>query len=165
MTVLNRISRRTVLVAQAALAGLSVLPGMASARTASTLGANAGTDARADGCAAQGNACLPARWHSATADELASYVGDRFRVDSAVHGALVLKLVALEAHASGPARPAGLARREGVTAVFESSDMAPLVADGYGTYRVSHPRIGAADLYLSASPRRGGGNYIEVVLN
>ncbi|MFT5623565.1 MAG: hypothetical protein ACI8Z0_000053 [Lentimonas sp.] len=161
MTVLNRISRRTVLVAQAALAGLSVLPGMASARTASTLDANAGTT----GCAAQSKACLPARWHSATADELASYVGDRFRVDSAVHGALVLKLVALEAHASGQSRPAGLTRREGVTAVFESSDMAPLVADGYGTYRVSHPRIGAADLYLSASPRRGGGNYIEVVLN
>ncbi|MDA3859494.1 MAG: hypothetical protein PF480_14985 [Roseovarius sp.] len=156
MSILNQISRRTVLVGQAALAGLGALPGMALARS----------PAAALDCAAEGgNACLPARWHSATAEELAAHVGDRFRVSSPEHGNLVLKLVAVEPHASGTARPGDLPRREGVTALFESPDMAPLVADGYGTYRVSHPRIGTADLYLSAAPRRNGGNYIEVVLN
>jgi len=156
MSILNQISRRTVLVGQAALAGLGALPGMALARS---------TAAAADCATEGGNACLPARWHSTTAEELAAHVGDRFRVSSPEHGNLVLKLVAVESHASGAARPGGLPRREGVTALFESPDMAPLVADGYGTYRVSHPRIGAADLYLSAAPRRNGGNYIEVVLN
>jgi len=155
MSILNQISRRTVLVGQAALAGLGALPGMALARNP------AATDCATEG----GSACVPARWHSTTAEELAAHVGDRFRVSSPEHGNLVLKLVAVEPHASGAARPGDLPRREGVTALFESPDMAPLVADGYGTYRVSHPRIGAADLYLSAAPRRSGGNYIEAVLN
>jgi hypothetical protein len=160
MTVLNRLSRRTVLAAQAALAGLTALPGLAMASTAPVLGAEV------DGCATQGGkACIPARWHTATAEELAGYIGDRFRVNSAKHGTLVLKLVAVEAHKSGPARPVDLQRREGVTAVFESRDMAPLVADGHGTYRVSHPHIGAADLFASATPRRFGGHHIEIVLN
>jgi len=157
MSILNRITRRTALAGKAALAGMAFLPGVAAARSLSPMAECSPGNAT--------SACLPARWHSATAEELAGYVGDRFRVKSAEHGTLVLKLKAVEASASGPVRPGDLPRREGVTAVFESPDMAPLVADGYGTYRVSHPRIGSADLFMSAAPRRGGGDYIEVTLN
>ncbi|WP_300534579.1 hypothetical protein, partial [uncultured Mameliella sp.] len=64
-----------------------------------------------------------------------------------------------------PQRPGHLPRRESVTAVFDSPDSAPLVSDGDGLHRVWHPRMGAADLYMTAVPRRAGGADIEIVLN
>ena len=157
MGFLNQISRRNMMAGQAALAGLAIFPGRAASHTGSATPNGAATGSPAD--------CLPARWHNATADELAGFVGDRFRVRSRDHGDLVLKLVAVESHQSGESRPGNLPRREGVTLVFDSVDMAPLVRDGYGVHRVSHPRIGSAELFMSASPRRGGGNYVDVVLN
>ena len=154
MRILNRISRRAVLAGQAALAGLMALPGHAATRVAPA------TD-----CAAKPAACLPPRWHSATAEELAGLVGDRFRIRTQGHGNLVMRLVSVEPNRSGPARPDHLPRREGVTAVFDSPDMAPLVAQGYGTHQVYHPRVGRAELHLQAVPRRSGGHFIEAVLN
>ena len=159
MGVMTGISRRGLLAAQAGLAAMIALPGAARARARAP-----GADCLPAGDGA-GPACAPARWPTATAEELSAHLGERFRVHSAAHGTMVLRLVAVEPARSGAARPRGLARREGVTAVFESPDMAPLVAEGAGLYRVSHPRIGAADLYLSALPRQGGGHHVELVLN
>ena len=156
MGILNRISRRAMLVGQAALAGVAAVPGMAATRNALTGGLETGPAVRT---------CGPARWHSATAEELHGHIGERFRVQTRDHGNLVLKLVSVESHNSGGARPDDLPRREGVTAYFESPDIAPLVAEGHGVHRVSHPRIGSADLYMSAMPRRYGGHYVEIVLN
>ncbi|WP_323769532.1 DUF6916 family protein [Antarctobacter sp.] len=156
MGVLNSLTRRAVLAGQAALAGLTALPGMAFARTETT----------APVVKAAGPVAVKApRWHDATAEELASLVGDRFRVSTKAHGNVVLKLVALEPGASGPARPGELVRRESVTALFDSPDVAPLVADGHGVHRVWHPRMGAADLYMTAVPRKHGGADIAIVLN
>ncbi|WGW02974.1 DUF6916 family protein [Tropicibacter oceani] len=158
MSLFQQVTRRSALACQAAFLGLAAAP-----QAASALGR------ASQSCAAPAQDavthCLPARWTSATATELADFIGDRFRVTSERHGTVVLKLVALEPHASGPARPGQLPRREGVTALFESPDMGPLVAEQSGTYRVSHPRIGSADLYLSAAPRRDGRAYVELVLN
>ena len=92
-------------------------------------------------------------------------IGDRFRISTSQHGDLVLRLKAVEAGHSGLDRPGHLPRRESVTAVFDSSDSAPLVSDGDGLHRVWHPRMGAADLYMTAVPRRAGGADIEIVLN
>lgn len=158
MGVLMRVSRRTVLAGKAALAGLAALPGAALARSP-VPGDAAATPAPAPG------ALQPPRWHDATAEELAALVGDRFRISTRDHGDLVLRLKAVEPGRSGPARPGDLARRESVTAVFDSPDAAPLVADGDGLHRVWHPRMGAADLYMTSVPRRSGGADIEIVLN
>lgn len=158
MGVLTRLSRRTVLAGKAALAGLAALPGAALARSP----VSGGTD---KALAPASAALQPPRWHDATAEELAALVGDRFRISTRDHGDLVLKLKAIEPGSSGPARPGDLPRRESVTAVFDSPDAAPLVADGDGLHRVWHPRMGAADLYMTAVPRRSGGADIEIVLN
>lgn len=158
MGVLNSLSRRAVLAGQAALAGLTALPGAALARTGHA------TPAAAVGGAAPVVTKAP-RWHDATAEELAALVGERFRVSTKAHGDVVLKLVALEPGNSGPARPGDLVRRESVTALFDSPDAGPLVADGDGMHRVWHPRMGAADLYMTAAPRRRGGADIAIVLN
>ncbi|WP_298360534.1 hypothetical protein [uncultured Litoreibacter sp.] len=156
MRFLDKVSRRMVLAGQAALAGLATLPSIATARSVTV-----GVDASGVAAAPK----LQPRWDTATAEELAPFIGQRFRVKSAEHGNLVLKLISVEPGRSGAARPVDLARREAVTAVFDSPDLAPLVADQYGSYQVHHPQIGSAELYMTASPRRHGGNYVEVVLN
>lgn len=154
------LTRRAVLAGKAALATLAALPGAALARTA------ADPAIPASGTASTAVPALrPPRWHDATAEELAALVGDRFRVASPEHGPMVLRLRAVEAGASGAARPAGLPRREAVTLVFDSPDAAPLAAQGDGLLEVRHPRMGAARLYMTAVPRRTGGRDIEIVLN
>ncbi|WP_305968676.1 MULTISPECIES: hypothetical protein [unclassified Mameliella] len=161
MSVLLTVSRRAVLAGKAALAGLAALPGAALAR-----GDAAAPDALHGGPAERAaDALRPPRWHDATAEELRPLVGDRFRVSTPRHGDMVLRLKAVEAGHSGMDRPAHLPRRESVTAIFDSPDSAPLVADGDGLHRVWHPRMGAADLYMTAVPRRSGGADIEIVLN
>ncbi len=92
-------------------------------------------------------------------------IGDRFRINSRDTGELVLKLVSVEPVNSGPARPSHLPREEGVVALFDSPDKAPMVECGCGIYRVSHARLGSADLYMGPSPLRHGGHVLEVVLN
>ncbi|MFC0157350.1 DUF6916 family protein [Mameliella alba] len=161
MSVLLTVSRRAVLAGKAALAGLAALPGAAFAR-----GEAAGPEAlNGAPTAATTGALRPPRWHDATAEELMPLVGDRFRISTPQHGNLVLRLKAVEAGRSGMDRPRHLPRRESVTVVFDSPDSAPLVADGDGLHRVWHPRMGAADLYMTAVPRRSGGADIEIVLN
>lgn len=145
----NTLSRRAFMATNAALAAAATLP--------------AGTAAASAGTPPAGGA--PLRWTTATAQELSGLVGDRFRVRSAEAGELVLRLVAVEPVNSGPARPADLRRAEGVVAVFDSPDKAPLVQCGHATHRVSHPRLGSADLFFGPICRRGGGHVIEMVLN
>lgn len=159
MKSIYELSRRAVVIGQAGLAGLAALPSVAWAHSSTQ------TVRVAEAIPTATVPALPPRWDTATAQELSPFVGQRFRVKSKEHGTLVLKLVAVEASRSGPDRPLALKRREGVRATFDSPDAGPLVADGDGTYRVSHPQIGAADLFMSASPRRYGGSYLEVVLN
>ncbi|KMW57529.1 hypothetical protein AIOL_002494 [Candidatus Rhodobacter oscarellae] len=96
---------------------------------------------------------------------MAKLIGDRFRINSPDTGELVLKLVGVEPINSGPDRPAHLPRAEGVVAVFDSPDKNPVVECGCGIYRVSHARLGAADLYMGPSPLRRGGHVVEMVLN
>ncbi|MBW4982431.1 hypothetical protein KZZ07_07750 [Mameliella sp. CS4] len=161
MSVLLTVSRRAVLAGKAALAGLAALPGAAFARGDAT-----GPDTLHGGPAATASGALrPPRWHDATAEELMPLIGDRFRISTSQHGDLVLRLKAVEAGHSGMDRPGHLPRRESVTAVFDSPDSAPLVSDGDGLHRVWHPRMGAAELYMTAVPRRSGGADIEIVLN
>ncbi|WP_425102043.1 DUF6916 family protein [Tropicibacter sp. S64] len=152
MTNQTRMSRRAAVAGTAVCAAAAALPG-----TASALSDPAPRTAPAS--------ALTPRWTSATADELASFVGQRFRFRSADHGTIALTLVGVVAHVSGPGRPAQLPRREGVTALFDGPDMAPMVAAQHGMYTISHPRLGGADLYVTAAPRRDGRAYIELVLN
>ena len=157
MTYAKRLTRRGALACQAAFLTTIALPGKVSARI--------GVPEPSCANPTHPLPCAPARWDTATADELAGFVGQRFRVRTRTQGDIVLKLVALEPHASGGARPAHLPRREGVTALFDSPDIAPLLDEGAGTYAVSHPLIGSADLHLGTSPRRDGGTEIVLVLN
>ncbi|KNG92940.1 DUF6916 family protein [Pseudaestuariivita atlantica] len=155
MSYFAKVTRRTLLAGQAAVAMIAALPGTVRAG----LGGEAAT-------APQTAPVLSApRWHNVTAVEMEPLVGERFRLHSKVHGDLVLKLTAVDPVNSGPARPAHLPRRAGLTATFEGPDIAPIVDDGYGTYRVSHRRLGTADLHLIATPRRHGGHTLELVLN
>jgi hypothetical protein len=152
MTDTSAINRRRFLATQAVgAAALAALPGAAVATGTDTLGAGVPRGAT--------------DWARATAAELEPLIGQRFRLQSRSGEALVLRLIGVEPVGSGLDRPADLPRREGAIALFDSPDMAPLVQAGHGLARVSHPALGAADLYLAAVPRRDGGTVIEIVLN
>lgn len=158
MDMFHKISRRLVLAGQATMAGLAAVPALA--RVAPEPGAAPVATAASTGQK------LPLHWHTATAVELEDLVGERFRVQMEGRGSVVLKLVGLDPHVdNGGARPADLPRRAGVTALFESPDMGPLIESGEGSHRISHPRIGAATFTLAAEERRSGGHYITLVLN
>lgn len=146
----DRITRRTALTAAAVCAGSAALPTLAGAASAAALPA---APTRAP------------RWHDATAEELQSLIGQRFRFEHPQIGSLALRLTGLVPHPEDPGRPAGLPRRAGVTALFEGPDMDPLVAAFDGLYQVSHPRLGAMTLHASAHPRTQGGHFVEIVLN
>ncbi len=154
----SKLNRRTFVAGQAALATAAALPTAVAASATTETAATAATRARAA-------ACGPAHWHSATAVELRQFIGDRFRVQTRDHGSVVLRLSAVEPIHSGAARPKSLPRSEGVIAVFDSPDMAPLVEIGHDTHRVRHARLGQADLFMGPSPRRDGSHVIELILN
>lgn len=150
MTKKTKLSRRRFVAVNAAAAGVAcAMPGQAS------MAPVAGVPARP----------LAADWGSAGADELAQFVGDRFRIRTSDGTPLVLELKSVEPVNSGPDRPAGLSRREGVIAVFDSPDKAPLVDHGAGVHRIEHLRLGSAQFFMSPVPRRGGGHVIELSLN
>ena len=152
MGTVNKLSRRVFLASQAALAAMAGLPAVSIASSAKAAYAGNRSDTKA-------------RWDTATAEDLEQFVGDRFRVRAEGFGDIVMRLVAVEAANSGPHRPVSLARSEGVTAVFESPDMEPLVRAGHQTYSVRHTWLGSADLFLGPVPKRSGGHVIELVLN
>lgn len=107
----------------------------------------------------------PTTWAKAGYDDLVSLIGERFRVTSPTGASGVLKLVALEAASSGPARPLALGRQEGVVALFDSPDKDFFVGSEAEVYRVSHSRLGSADLFIGRSPLKQGGDLVEMVLN
>lgn len=108
---------------------------------------------------------VSANWSQATFDDLSALVGDRFRVTAPDGRAGVMTLVDVEPVVSGAARPADLPRPEGVVAVFDSPDMDMFIGAEHAIHRVSHGRLGTADLFLGRSPRQSGGHVIELVLN
>lgn len=156
MTSTNKPNRRTVVAGQAALAVAAALPAGS--------GAMAATGTPVPGTAAD-TTRAPARWATATAEDLQPFIGQRFRVETAGHGSVVLRLHAVEPVRSGPHRPADLPRAEGVIAVFDSPDKDALAALGHGTHRMRHPRLGNAALYMGPVPSRSQGQLIEVILN
>lgn len=103
-------------------------------------------------------------WRTATAAELERFVGDRFQVASYDGGTAVLRLVAVEPVPFGADMPADLPRREGVIAVFDSPDKAPIVSGGHQTRRVKHPVLGSADLFLGPVRKRDGDDVLEITL-
>ncbi|WP_146344150.1 DUF6916 family protein [Phaeobacter marinintestinus] len=103
-------------------------------------------------------------WNNATAADLERFVGDRFKVASEDGSAAVLRLVAVEPVPFGSDAPASLPRSEGVIAVFDSPDKAPIVAGGHQTRRVRHPVLGSADLFLGPVRKRNGDDVLEITL-
>lgn len=105
-------------------------------------------------------------WPTVTAEGFGALVGDRFQLKTEAGKTAVMRLVEVEPIHSGPARP-DLPRKEGLVAIFasEGADDQELVTAGHQLHRVSHWRLGAADLHMGPSPRRGGGHYFELVLN
>ena len=148
MTEKVQLSRRSFVAANAAVAAAAAVPAVASASTAPVA-----------------SKAVPTNWETVTGDQLAGFVGDRFRVRSSEAGELVMRLIAVEPVNSGADRPSHLPRSESVIAVFDSPDKAPLVACGQTIHRVSHPRLGSADLYFGPSCLRSGGHVLEMVLN
>lgn len=151
MTHRKDIDRRSFVLTNAALAGAAALPGTAMASAVSEAEAPTATG--------------PLSWARATAAELEPLVGQRFRASSAETGPVALRLVAVEPVRSGAARPEGLPRAEGVIAVFDSPDKAPLVEAGHRVLRIGHARLGQADLLLGPVRERDGSHLLELVLN
>lgn len=143
-------TRRAFLAVKAMLAGSFAIP--------------AGAYAATSGPPAQ-STVAPARWPTATADELQPFVGQRFRVKTKEHGHVVLKLVDVQSPSADPDRPAHLPRRVSVSALFEGPEANLLAECGDGVHTVSHPRIGKSVAFLKPLPRQGGGYDIEMVLN
>lgn len=152
MNLLSNLSRRTFLSSQAAIAALAGIPVTLRAAYAKTE-------------QPQRKGHVTARWETATADELEQFVGQRFSVQTHGDGHIAMRLSAIEAVDSGPDRPVSVTRREGVTAIFESPDIEPLVRDGHQTVRIRHARLGSADLFLGPVQKRDGSHVIELVLN
>ncbi len=140
----------------------SYLTGQAVAVAAASSGVAAPALACPAHDAAQSSA--PVDWRTATAPELERFVGDRFQVTSMDGSRAVLRLVAVEPVPFGPDMPADLPRREGVIAVFDSPDKAPLVDAGHQTRRLRHPVLGSADLFLGPVRKRDGDDVLEVTL-
>jgi len=145
------LSRRGFMAANAAAAALTTVPLATSAGTPSPTGATIKSS--------------PMTWTQISADGFESLIGDRFHVSTAEAGAVVMTLIAVERVDSGPHRPSDLPRSHGITAVFDSPDKQPLIDCGHATHRVSHPRLGSADLFMGPTCLREGGHEIEIVLN
>ncbi len=104
-------------------------------------------------------------WETATKKELSPLIGDRFTATTMDGLHVDLKLIAAEACCSGPARPAHLARREGVMAVFKSPQASKIALSGHQTVRIKHASLGKFDLFIGAVPSRSGGHVLEAILN
>ncbi|MEL7114417.1 MAG: twin-arginine translocation signal domain-containing protein [Pseudomonadota bacterium] len=148
MTDKVQLNRRTFLAANAAVAAAATVPAQAVACAKAEHSASA----------------APLSWETVTSDQMASLIGDRFRVKSEAAGEVVMQLVSVEPGGFDPARPTELLRQESLIAVFDSPDKEPLVACGGQIHRVTHPRLGGADLYFQPSCLRKGGHVLEMVL-
>ncbi len=147
MTDTNHIDRRGFVLRNAALAAAAAVPTGALASV---------SDSPLRG---------PLDWRTLGATELEPLIGQRFRVSSPETGTIALRLIGVEPIQSGSQRPEGLPRAEGVIAVFDSPDKAPLVDAGHSILRISHARIGSADLFIGPVRERNGDHLLEIVLN
>ncbi|WP_299615925.1 hypothetical protein [uncultured Tateyamaria sp.] len=107
----------------------------------------------------------PFNWITSGAAELSVHVGQRFRFQDEDGHSTVMRLIEVSAVDSGADRPAHLPRTEGVVAVFDGPDIAPLAEAGHRLYRVGAAGLGRADVMAGPVPRRDGSNVIEIVLN
>ena len=149
MTSDKKLSRRSYLASQAAIAAAATaLPSVSSA--------HAELDPVSSG---------PVSWRTATAADLQRFIGDRFRVTSPDGTVTVLHLIDVEARPFGPDAPTDLPRAEGVIAVFDSPDKAPLVQAGHMTRRLSHMHMGSADLFIGPVRERDGSDVLELTLS
>lgn len=161
---LTILPRRAVLAAQAAIAGLTALaPGLS--RAAATVHSAPG-DATTAATETASAAPAPARWPTATATELRAHLGQRFRLTLPDGRTIAMRLDRLMAPSVPDThRPANLPRRSPVTAVFVTPDAAPLAQDRDGLCTVTHPTIGRAQVFASATPRDAGGYVVDIILN
>ncbi len=144
----NAPSRREFLAVNAAALGVAIAPAVGSASVGPTPTVTAPTD-----------------WARVTAPEMSQLIGTRFKVTAADGRQGVLELVDVEPVRSGAERPSHLPRAEGLIAVFDSPDKDHFIADEHALYQVSNARLGSSTLFLGRSPRRAGGDVIEMVLN
>lgn len=153
MTSDTNLSRRSYLASQTALAAAAaVVPSVSLAHTNASLSEPA-------------SASGPVTWLTATAADLQRFIGDRFRVTSPDGSVAVLHLLDVETVPFGADAPADLPRTEGVIAVFDSPDKAPLVEAGHLTRRVSHLHLGSADLFIGPVRERDGTDVLELTLS
>ncbi|MEL7091706.1 MAG: twin-arginine translocation signal domain-containing protein [Pseudomonadota bacterium] len=104
-------------------------------------------------------------WARLGPQDMTAFIGHRFRVTAPDGRSGILELIDAEPIPSGPDRPANLPRGEGVVAVFDSPDKDLFLDAEAKMHRVSHPILGSADLLIARSPKRSGGDVIELVLN
>ena len=143
-----RLSRRSVVIGQAALtAGLAA--GTAGARPRHK----------------RPNALKKAKWQTVTHSEMSQIIGDRFIAVTAAGQLIRLKLVEAEAVKSGANRPTYLPRSEGVIMVFSDNQSGVPENLGSESVQIFHKTLGGFDVLLGQVPRRGGGYYLEAVLN
>lgn len=143
----STVDRRGFIAANVAIAGAATLPQVAAAATEAVDGVK------------------PMNWAQATATQMVDLIGERFRVTTPEGEHLVVQLAHVDSIYSGIDRPEGLPRSEGVSLLFQSADMAPMVQCGHVMHRFSHPRLGAADLLAGPVCNRDGSHLIELVLN
>ncbi|KIC47793.1 hypothetical protein [Tateyamaria sp. ANG-S1] len=132
---------------------------------AATVAALPATHAMAASSATPASPVGQFNWLTSGAAELSAHLGRRFQFDDETGHRTVMRLVGVEAIDSGADRPADLPRAEGVIAVFDGPDTAPLAKAGSRTYRVSAFGLGSAHVMAGPVPRRDGSHVIEIVLN
>gem|GEM_PF-3023440 len=106
-------------------------------------------------------------WATVTATEFNAFNRQSFFVQTDDNRRIRLRLIKTEASNSGPARPAHLARAEGLTAVFVTTqaDAAWLAEAGHQSVNIWHETLGNGRVFIGAVPSRRGGYFVEMVLN
>lgn len=129
------------------------------------LGAASAVSAQADVLALPYDLQSPPVFKTVSSDEMSSFLRDRFWARAADGTSLTLRLINVEATASGAHRPAFLARKEGLIATFVSSQLDWFVENGAQIITIGHPVLGYDEVFISATPKRRGGHELHVVLN
>jgi len=104
-------------------------------------------------------------WETVTYNEMTAFRLQRFWGRGDDGTSFAMRLLRTEAINSGPARPKHLKRKEGVIALFGSPQMDWFIKKGAQNILVGHKVLGHATLYITPSPRRKSGYFLEAVLN
>lgn len=104
-------------------------------------------------------------WTTAKARQFSKLKGQSFTARDQSGNIVHLKLAIVEQHGYRGSRPSNLARRSGMTLVFDCDCAEDLAAQGHQTVWIHHPELGQSQLFLGAVPRRDGSYEIEAILN